>query len=354
MSLSKVQSVRRRTGVVLGALVVGAIAAPGVAQAADTTPPKVKITASPAQGTTGPVSIGIRDYFNGTVYVGVDVKEGAGESGIATVRCVVDSGNVQSFPVGGAKSFGAVASFTAVGRHVVQCEADDVAGNSSPTAAIQIVIDKSAPTVTATSNQSPVNGGTVSLNLQASDPDQGSGFNAFAGSGVKYMTISIDGGAPFQHNSANFSTQFVGPGSHTVTYTATDKLGNTSAQESITVMLDTTKPDLTITGGTTPVTVTSPFGDSDAGPTILKGTATDNRGVTKVSVRFRNVADSDVAFDKTYLASCPGCGPTNSPVNWSLNLSTLGLPAGKYETIVTAYDQAGNTRQARGPVVSVY
>jgi hypothetical protein len=41
-------------------------------------------------------------------------------------------------------------------------------------------------------------------------------------------------------------------------------------------------------------------------------------------------------------------------VNWSLNLSTLGLAPGSYETIITAYDQAGNTRQARGPIVSVF
>lgn len=355
MSLSHVQSARRRTGIVLGALALGAAGAPGTALAgppADTSPPTVTITATPANGVTGPVTIGSRDYYNGTVSISVKVKEPANESGIAEIRCVVDGGDVQKFNGGGAKAYNLVGSASSEGRHTYQCEADDVAGNSSPTSSLQIVIDKTAPTVTATSNQSPVNGGTVSVNLQAKDPDQGTGINAFAGSGVKFMTISIDGGTPFKHNSANYSTQFVGPGTHTVTYSATDKVGNTGPTESITVTLDTIKPDLSLS--ISPISMSRNTSDSDAGHTILSGTATDNRGVTKVTVRFRDSFDSDAVYDKTFIASCPGCGPTKPSVSWSLDLTTLGLPAGKYETIVTAFDQAGNTQAARGPVVTVY
>jgi PKD repeat protein len=161
-------------------------------------------------------------------------------------------------------------------------------------------------------------------------------------------------GGPEQSTTQNpVSLTFTGAGSHTIVYRARDNVGNTSATKSITVVVDSVKPNVSYNGAATR-TVTPAGGDSDVGPTILTGTASDNVGVTSVSVRIFSAGDSDVGFSHTYAASCPSCAPGATSVNWSLNLSTLS-PAptpGVYNTEIIARDQAGNVRRIAGPTLT--
>lgn len=122
---------------------------------------------------------------------------------------------------------------------------------------------------------------------------------------------------------------------------------------SLNIIRDVTSPSVSYSGSATR-TVTRGSGDDDATPKLLSGTASDNRGVTQVRVRFFSAGDSDVGFDQTYTADCPSCSPTSPFVSWSLDLLNLSPapPAGTYETRITARDGVGNTTTIVGPTVT--
>lgn len=122
---------------------------------------------------------------------------------------------------------------------------------------------------------------------------------------------------------------------------------------SINIIRDVSSPSVAYFGSGTR-SVSRGSGDADTSPVILSGSASDNRGVTGVRVRLVSAGDSDVGFDETYDATCGGCGPTNSPVSWSLNLSSLSPapPPGTYDTYITARDGVGNTTTTAGPTVT--
>jgi PKD repeat protein len=239
-------------------------------------------------------------------------------------------------------------TFSAQGRYTVTYFATDNAGNQSAPKTITVVVDKTAPSTTASASPGKVSNGPITVTFNATDPAVGGG----PGAGVASITTSVNGAAPTTVAGATRSLTFTAEGTYTVTYFATDNVGNAGAPQTITVVIDATAPTARSTSSSS-LTVLPQSGDSDAGPTLLEGTAADNRGVTKVRVRFHAAGDSDLVYDQTFTASCPGCGPTNTPVNWSLNLSTLGLPSGLYDTEITAFDQAGNTTTIAGPRVFV-
>jgi hypothetical protein len=109
------------------------------------------------------------------------------------------------------------------------------------------------------------------------------------------------------------------PGSNVLTVTARDPAGNT-ATDSLTVVLDTTGPRLTITSPTANGTYTT-----TRSSLTLGGTASDNLGVTQV--RWAN--------------SRGGSGTATGTTSWTA--SGVVLQTGSNVLTVTARDAAGNT-----------
>jgi hypothetical protein len=244
------------------------------------------------------------------------------------------------------------AVYTAMDEGVwsVACSATDAAGNTGISNLVTFRIDKTAPVADAVITSQTPTSSTVSLS--ATDPILAPPTGG-AGSGVKEILYTLDGGTEQTTTSNPESVTVTGAGSHTIVYRARDNVGNTSAPKRIVVVVDASKPNVSYSGASSR-TILSAGGDSDVGPVILPGTASDNIGVTSVSVAIFSAGDSDVGFSRTYAASCPGCGPNATFVNWSLNLSALSPapPAGVYNTTIIARDQAGNVRRIAGPALT--
>lgn len=323
------------------------------AAAADTTAPTLTSGFAGQSGVSGPVSVSGVPTYGGPVVVTFNAADAG--SGVVGISCLVDGGT----PAGAQFSFAATASTTKTltfgdaGKHTYSCKAVDAAGNqSAPPTTGTFAIDTGAPTTGAVASPGGVNNGPISVTVSASDPQIGSGVTLAPGSGVASVRTSVNGAPPVTTAGASTTLTFTNSGTYTVTYSAKDNLGNTAPNKTITVVVDTVKPNASYDGASSrSVSRSSGSFDSDAGDAFLSGTASDNRGVTGVQVRF--VSTSDVVFDETYAASCPSCGPTSTPVSWSLNLSKLSPapPVGIYATQIIARDQAGNTRVVAGPTV---
>lgn len=101
-----------------------------------------------------------------------------------------------------------------------------------------VVLDHTPPVTTATVSGTQGSNGwytsSVSVAFTAKDDL----------SGVAKTTAAIDGGAS-QPSTAPFAVS--GDGTHTVTYSSTDKAGNAEAAKSLTIKIDTTPPAITAT-----------------------------------------------------------------------------------------------------------
>lgn len=283
------------------------------------------VTATPSPGTVS----------NGTITLALAASD-TGGSGVASITTVTNGGA----PVT-TNAANATRAFSAEGRYVVSYTATDAAGNTSAPQTITLLVDKTAPTAIAVASPSGVSNGTITVSVSATDPDISGG----AGSGVKSVTTSVNGGAPTTTNASTASLSFSAEGTYTVTYTATDNAGNTSAPKTITVVIDKTAPTGSFSGASSRVVYASGDGGG-ATHELLSGSASDNRGVTQVQVRF---VGEDTLTTKTVTAACPACGSTATPVTWSVDLSTLRVPGDTYRTTIIVRDQAGNVRQLDGP-----
>ena len=118
-------------------------------------------------------------------------------------------------------------------------------------------------------------------------------------------------------------------GSYSVTAAAIDGAGNrslASAPRSFRVDLDTTGPQLTVATKDLSLLL------GDAG--LIEGTATDDRAVAQIVVRFYDLRGSRLTVR---LALCEGCDTTSA--TWSL---APDLTPGAYEARIQAFDRAGN------------
>lgn len=110
--------------------------------------------------------------------------------------------------------------------------------------------DTSAPTASASISPSPNAAGwntssPATVDISASDGS--------CGSGIQEITYHASGAQPIGStdvSGASADVPITTDGVTTVTFTATDNAGNTSAPQTITVRLDTVAPSITITGPT--------------------------------------------------------------------------------------------------------
>jgi len=143
------------------------------------------------------------------------------------------------------------------GSHEVTYFATDNAGNVEATHIGYVNIATEAPTTTATGLAPDATSGWV-------NSDQTVTLSAMGGTGAATITYTLDGGAP-QTYSGPFTVS--GDGSHTVTYYATDAIGNVEQPAKIGyVNIDTTPP-----------TVSSSADDQwHAGPVVINLTPNDD------------------------------------------------------------------------------
>ncbi|GAA1972221.1 OmpL47-type beta-barrel domain-containing protein [Microbacterium pumilum] len=172
--------------------------------APDTTGPTVSAVTSPAAPT------GTNGWFKGTAAVSLSLVA-SDSSGVASREYQVNGGAW--------KPYTAAISVPA-GETTFTYRATDNRGNVSTIGTIVIKRDTAAPVATAAFTNSQV--GTVPVTLTATD----------ALSGVAAITYSLDQGAWTAYTGP---IPVTGKGTHTISYTATDKAGNVSAAKSASI-----------------------------------------------------------------------------------------------------------------------
>jgi hypothetical protein len=126
---------------------------------------------------------------------------------------------------------------------VVQDQAGNVADNlDSPAFKIDLTNPKADHSLSALANSNGWHKANVTVTLSATDKDASDLNN---GSGVKEISYSVNNGAAQTYtNGISLTTD----GVYNIKYTATDNSGRTSAEGSVTVRLDKTKPVITDEG----------------------------------------------------------------------------------------------------------
>jgi hypothetical protein len=182
--------------------------------------------------------------------------------------------------------------------------------------------DTTAPITTHSLSPQPNAAGwnkeDVTVTLNATDND----------SGVKEISYSINGG---QSTTAEQSSVQIPPitneGETTISYSATDNVGNVEAQQNFTVKLDKSAPDASITSG--------PSGPTNDATPAFSFDGSDNLTTVAGQLFYYKVVAEGVAPES---------------VNWSEYSSdksatlggATGLAQGSFAFYVKAKDQAGN------------
>jgi peptidyl-tRNA hydrolase len=178
----------------------------------DTTPPPAPTIASPVDGATiadnTPTITGTGGQPNGSILVYVD--------GVVVCTTTANGSGSWSCTPGGALSDG---------PHTLTATTKDPAGNeSSPSTAVHITVDTTPPHGNVVQETgSGANGENPTFDISSDDP-------------TATTTCSLDGGASYACSSPHTPPGKLTPGTHTLTVTFTDGLGN-SSQETITFVI---------------------------------------------------------------------------------------------------------------------
>jgi len=181
-------------------------------------------------------------------------------SGVASISYTIDGGATQTYS--------GPFAITADGPHTVSYWATDNVGNASTPADLAVDVDAVAPVASIDVAYGPMSGGFGSIatvTLSATDAE----------SGVASISYTIDGG-PTQTYTVPFAITADGP--HTVSYWATDNVGNSSTPLDEVVTVDTEAPTVSIS-----VTADHSFGTWHTSPAMVTLTAVDDEsGVAQI------------------------------------------------------------------------
>jgi Bacterial Ig-like domain len=185
--------------------------------------------------------------------------------------------------------------------------------------------DTTAPVATASISPAPNTAGwnntsPVTVTVSAQD--------GAAGSGVASITYTIDSGAPVTINAATTAIPVSGDGTHTVSYFATDNVGNVSTTQTQRVRIDTSAP------AAPALSVPAYVNAANAASVPVSGTAEANATVSLT------VRDAGSAHTVTTATTASAAG------SWTLNPNLTTLNQGTVSYAATATDAAGNTGPA--------
>ncbi|WDZ85325.1 ThuA domain-containing protein [Micromonospora cathayae] len=170
-------------------------------------------------------------WYTGPVTVTLAAADEDGGSGVASTEYQLDGANTWT-------AYTAPVAVSGDGEHELRFRSTDEAGNVEATKSVTVKIDATAPVSTATfapANDEGWHAGAIPVVLAATD----------AGSGVKTLEWSLDGGAWTAYTAP---VEVTGDGSHELLYRATDKAGNAETLKSAIVKIDGTKPTLLVSG----------------------------------------------------------------------------------------------------------
>lgn len=211
--------------------------------------------------------------------------------------------------------------------------------NNSAAASFVVLADTVPPTTVATpspgANAAGWNNGNVTVALSASD-------NA-GGSGVRSISYAIGGGAPTTVNGASASLSLSSEGATTISYFATDNVGNVEAAKTLTVRIDKTAPVATLS--LSPDRLWPPNHKLVAITPSLN--ASDN--LSAVTISAPAVTSSEPQA---------GCDAEDVAGDWSVTGGAIQLRAERcsngagrtYTVTYTITDAAGNSSQASATV----
>jgi subtilisin family serine protease len=185
----------------------------------------------------------------------------------------------------------------ASGAHSLFAIATDSAGNTKPSAVVNVTVDNTAPTVSLTA---PVNGGvisgTIAMTATASDNVAVSKVEFYRDNNV---LVASDTSSPY---SQNWNTTSMTSGTHTMYAVATDTAGNRTTSAVATFTIDNVAPT---------VAITSPANGAVVARTttvVITANASDNVGVTMVEFYVDNslkCTDTTAAFSCSWLVPSP-------------------------------------------------
>jgi len=199
------------------------------------------------------------------------------------------------------------------GLHSLTAVARDATGNTMTSSPVTVTVDNTAPAVSITT---PTTGAavrqTVSLMATAADNIGVVGVQFFDGA-------TLIGDDLTNSYSVAWDTTKVGNGLHSLTAVARDATGNTMTSSPVTVTVDNTAPEITITGG--------PSGTVTVNVASFRWTGSDN---------LTPVGNLVFAFRLDPLE------PMFSAFGSTTTKTYSGLADGPYTFYVKARDQAGN------------
>ncbi|MHC6595094.1 beta strand repeat-containing protein [Arthrobacter sp. C152] len=307
------------TGTAAYAFWAAATSSSNAAAAADTLSPGSK-PAVTANGTALTVTWAGGTTVNGRPATGYTVtRYSAATGGTATAATGGCAGTVTTLSCTEQNAPGGIWYYTVTPAIALWTGAESPRSNgtSNDSTAPVATVSGISPTPNAAgwNNSSP-----VSVTVTADD--------GAAGSGVASISYVLDGGAKQTVSAATATIPVSGNGTHTVSYFATDNVGNAGSAESQTVRIDTQAP--AAPGLVVPAYVNS----ANVSAVPVTGTAEAGATVTLTA------SDAGAAHSVTVTATASGAGA------WSASPDLTGLNQGTVTYTATAADAAGNTSPA--------
>ena len=236
------------------------------------------VTSYPASDTTPPVTVASGydgAWHNSAVQVTLTATDNAGGSGVKSITYSIDGGAPTTVDTAATQvTIGAPADHSNDGVHTLSFYSTDNDGNQETAKPVTVKIDTTPSTVSASGASDGAwlnHAATITLNA-ADTP---------GASGVASIGYTLDG---VNHTVAGASTQVVLPASpnatHTLTYQATDLAGNVSADQRLSVHIDTVGP----------TTAVKPASGHKGNAIALKCRVSDNLSprATSVTLTIRN------------------------------------------------------------------
>ncbi|WP_233261806.1 Ig-like domain-containing protein [Vitiosangium sp. GDMCC 1.1324] len=206
------------------------------------------------------------------------------------------------------------------GTHTLTAKAYDSVGLTGTSAGVSVVVDNTAPTASLTFPTATYVQGTVQVSATASD-------NRGVVKVEFYDGPTLLGTATSAPYSVSWNTAGVVGGAHTLTAKAYDGVGLTGTSVGLTVIIDNTAPQ---------VSLTAPTGFYVQGTLQVSANASDNQAIAKVEF-----------YDgQTLLGTA-----TSAP--YTMNWNTVGVAEGTHTLTAKAYDGAGLTGTSPGLTVLV-
>ncbi|MFX4221631.1 MAG: Ig-like domain-containing protein [Thalassobaculum sp.] len=228
------------------------------------------------------------------------------------------------------------------GTHFVQAVATDLAGNSTTSSGLEIVIDRTAPTVSAPDLVASSDTGASSTDNITEDTTPTFSGTAEAGSVVSLLVngVTAAGGIAATGTGAwTLTAGSLAAGSYFVQTSAQDAAGNVTTSAGLGVVI----------GDTTPPTVSAPdllaFSDSGVSSTdnLTNATVLGFQGTTEAGAAVSLLVDGVTVSSGTAITLFGG---TLTAGAWTL--SAFSLSEGSHFVQAVATDAAGNSTTSSG------